>query len=172
MTGTLPGHGTDLQIVPNGRRHRAIPKLGPARSSSARARRSRFAALRVVLFDESLAEFERFYDDLEGALAPRDAVDRLLVERIAVCAWRLRRISRIETGLCSQARVSGHNGTLKRTRNIELVFFRLTARDDALAKLTRYEQSLEQSLHLAMKGLNSHRLRNHRRVGNASSGLL
>jgi hypothetical protein len=45
-----------------------------------------------------------------------------------------------------------HNGTLKRTRDIELVFLRLTAEDD-LAKLARYEASLERAMLRAIQQL-------------------
>jgi hypothetical protein len=128
---------------------------GPAgatwkRGKGRRPKRHGLAALRVTLFDESEQEFLEFHRGLVDALSPRDMVEDLLVERLATSAWRLRRIYRIESGLFSKARVSMHNGTLKRTRDIELVFLRLTAEDD-LAKLARYEASLERSLYKAVR---------------------
>jgi hypothetical protein len=139
--------GNDLQLAIGLSRKPLSRTVRPReRASSGPRPRLGPAALRVLLFDESPEEFRQFYQELAGALAPKDALDDLLVERIATSAWRLRRVYRIESGLFSKARVSAHNGTLKRTRDIELVFLRLTANDDTLAKLSRYEASLERSL--------------------------
>jgi len=112
-------------------------------------------ALRVLLFDESADEFLQFYRNIMAALGPRDAVEDILAERVITSAWRLRRVYRIESGLFSKARVSVHNGKLKRTRDIELVFLRLTSHDDDLAKLCRYEASLERSLNQTIQSLAS-----------------
>lgn len=100
---------------------------------------------RIIAFDESPEEFEQFYFELAGALDAKDAVEEVLVERIVICAWRLRRVYRIESGLLSKARTSWKNGVATITHDIELVFLRL-ASDDDLAKLTWYETSLERSL--------------------------
>ncbi len=101
---------------------------------------------RVIAFDERPAEFEEFYLELANALGAKDAVEEVLVERIIICAWRLRRVYRIESGLLSKARTSWNNGVATITQDIELVFLRLASHDDDLAKLTRYESSLERSL--------------------------
>ena len=138
--------GTELQIRANGRLMSTVLRAARGQPGDRRIPRQGLAALSVILFDESAEEFERFYRALIVDLSPRGALEELLAERIAVCAWRLRRIYRIESGIFSKARVSAHNGKLKRTRDIELVFLRLTAHDDDLAKLTRYETSLERSL--------------------------
>ena len=116
-------------------------------------------ALRVLVFDESADEFLQFYRNIMTALGPKDAVEDMLVERVATSAWRLRRAYRIESGLFSKARISAHNGKLKRTRDIELVFLRLTSHDDDLAKLCRYEASLERSLNQTMQSLASRQAR-------------
>lgn len=149
--------GTELQIHANGRQHQLSTRVRGAREKlgGRRPPKGGRAALGVILFDELPEKFERFYDDLVDALGPRDAVEDVLAERIAVCAWRLRRIYRIDSGLFSKARVSGHNGKLTRTRDIELVFLRLTSGDDTLAKLSRYEASLERSLDYATRHLRS-----------------
>ena len=149
--------GTDLQLSQNGRALKPfVPRRRETRSPR-RMPRGRFAALGVILFDETEAEFEQFYRRVRGALGPKDALEELLVERVAICAWRLQRIYRIESGLFSKARVSAHNGVLKRTRAIELVFLRLTSQEDDLAKLTRYEASLERSVQRGLMDLNGHR---------------
>jgi hypothetical protein len=145
--------GTELQTVDRRPRPPGIrvrPKTG--RASHSTPRRG-LIALGLILFDECPEEFQRFSDGLAGALSPKDRMEELLVERIVACAWRLRRIYRIETGLFAKARTSFQNGKRARTRDIELVFLRLTANDDVLAKLTRYEASLERSLDQAMREL-------------------
>ena len=150
-----------MEFPTNGRRRQPSVALKMAKETSRTfagpARGS--AGLRVALFDEAGKEFERFHHDLAGVLNPKDKLDDVLVERIAICAWRLRRIPRIESGLFAKARVSATNGKLKRTRDIELVFLRLTSGDDVVAKLTRYEASLERSLHQAIVELRTRQFR-------------
>ena len=97
----------------------------------------------VIAFDECAEQFEQFYQELASNLGARDAVEELMVERIVICAWRLRRVYRIESGLLSRARTAWTTAGPKVTRDIDLVFMRLGSGDDELAKLTRYEISLE-----------------------------
>ena len=150
--------GTDLQLSPNGRQALKPILTGP-REKRAKGRTShgRFVAMGVILFDETEEDFNRHYSALHSALCPRDALEEVLVERIAISAWRLNRIYRIETGLFSRARVSLHRGKLRRTNGIELVFLRLTAHDDDIAKLMLYERSLDRSLRGALGDLKRHR---------------
>ena len=114
---------------------------------------------RVIAFDERPAEFEQFYLELADALGAKDAVEEVLVERIIICAWRLRRVYRIESGLFSKARTSWNNGVATITQEIELVFLRLASHDDDLAKLTRYETSLERSLVRTLRELHRYQRR-------------
>src|SRR4029077_21196203 len=51
-------------------------------------------ATRVVLFDETKADFEKFYAGLAQDFAPEGTAECALVERIAMLAWRLRRARR------------------------------------------------------------------------------
>jgi len=151
--------GTELQLG-GGRGQRALGNGATRREGrSGTGRKPDRDGLRVVLFDESPEAFAQFCDGLAGALSPKDAMETLLVERIAICAWRLRRIYRIESGLFEKARTSWHDGQIKRTRDIELVFLRFTAHDDDLAKLTRYETSLERSLYRAVDAFHRYQLR-------------
>ena len=118
---------------------------------------------RVIAFDEKAAEFEQFYLELAAALGANDPVEEVLVERIIICAWRLRRVYRIESGLFSKARTAWVDGVAKITRDLELVFLRLASHDDDLAKLTHYETSLERSLVHTLREL--HRLQRRQRSG-------
>ncbi len=45
---------------------------------------------------ESAAEFETLVQGLQEQLKPEDAVERLLIDRVAACYWRLRRAQRYE----------------------------------------------------------------------------
>ena len=58
-------------------------------------------AAQITVFDERPEDFESFYSGLLTALIPVGALEEQLVERITVCAWRLRRVYRIETHLFS-----------------------------------------------------------------------
>ena len=64
--------------------------------SRGNALRHGLAAHQVVSFDERHADFAAFYDDMRAALAPEDAFEEGLVERIAIASWRLRRVWRAE----------------------------------------------------------------------------
>ena len=147
--------GTDLQVTDAALRRplRPVSKTGRRRTGGRSSPTEDIPPLRLLLFDELADEFLRFYRSLLTALGPKDALEEILVERVATSAWRLRRVYRIESGLFAKARVSAHNGKLKRTRDIELVFLRLTSHDDTLAKLNQYEASLERSLHQALRQL-------------------
>ncbi len=125
-------------------------------TSGANVLRPGLTVRRVIAFDESPKEFQHFYQEVATALGARDVVEEFMVERIVICAWRLRRVYRIESGLLSRARTSWNDGTPTITRDIDLVFLRLTSEEDELAKLTRYENSLERSLQLALSELYRH----------------
>src|SRR5216683_6083611 len=56
-------------------------------------------AAQITIFDERPEDFENFHIGLIKALVPEGALEEQLVERITVCAWRLRRVYRIEARL-------------------------------------------------------------------------
>jgi hypothetical protein len=74
-------------------------------------------------------------------------------EHAIMCAWRLRRVYRIETGLFRKAWKAWTNGTAATSQEIKVVFLRLASQEDELSKLTRYKTSLERSLQRALKAL-------------------
>jgi hypothetical protein len=59
---------------------------------------------RLLLDDEDATEFQHLLGELMGSLRPADAVERLLVERIAVTVWRQQRLVRAETAKLTLAR--------------------------------------------------------------------
>jgi hypothetical protein len=145
-----------LQIEAN--RRNAKLSTGPRspegkRHTRMNALRHGLTAQQLVLFDESVEDFQPFQAKLMAALQPKGAVELHLAERVALCAWRLRRVYRIETGLFRKTRRSWNNGGAAETQEIETVFLRLVSQDDELAKLTRYETSIERSLQRALIAL-------------------
>lgn len=103
-------------------------------------------AQQVVLFDETTDDFETFVVEIVATLKPRNPVEALLAERVALCAWRLRRCYRIEAAMFENVRRNWGNGPATVMTRIEHLFVRVTAHDDHLAKLTRYETNIERSL--------------------------
>src|SRR5580658_9216482 len=90
---------TEAQIEAN--RRNALLSTGPRTThgksvSRGNALRHGLRAYQVVAFDERHADFAAFYDDMHMALAPADAFEETLVERIAIASWRLRRVWRAE----------------------------------------------------------------------------
>lgn len=147
---------SDLQIEAN--RRNAKLSTGPRTEKGKQASRMNalkhgLTAQQVTLFDERLEDFQAFHAELISALRPRGAVEVALAERAVLCAWRLRRVYRIETGLFCKTRKTWVNGTPTTSDQIEVVFLRLASQDDELSKLTRYETSLERSLQRALRAL-------------------
>jgi hypothetical protein len=93
---------TKKQIAAN--RRNARKSTGP-RTAGGRERtkgnalKHGLTAAQITVFDERPEDFESFYSGLLAALIPSGALEEQLVERIAVCAWRLRRVYRIEAWL-------------------------------------------------------------------------
>jgi hypothetical protein len=62
-------------------------------------------AEQVVMFDEDPAVFEALRSDLFDHFQPTDPVAAHLVEQVAACMWRLRRVPEIETRICAYFRL-------------------------------------------------------------------
>jgi hypothetical protein len=153
---------TQLQIAAN--RRNALRSTGPRTElgksiSRLNALKHGLGAEQVVLFDEDVTEFERFFRKWMRACKPRGFVEQQLIERTAICAWRLRRVYRIETGLFSKYRTDWMKGATGLPVAIETTFFRASAADNTLEKLTRYERSIERSLRQALWQL--HEMKRH-----------
>jgi hypothetical protein len=112
----------------------------------------------LVLFDETPEDLESFVGEIVTTLKPRNPVEALLVERIALCAWRLRRCYRIEAAMFENVRRNWGNGGATVMTRVEQLFIRVTAHDDHLAKLTRYETGIERSLASALFALKQLRM--------------
>jgi hypothetical protein len=95
----------------------AILKLPARRSTGPRSERgkaassmnalkhgvfAREAVLRTPLADESEAEFKKMLERFRESFAPRDAFERMLVEKMVLALWRLRRLRRYERALAEE----------------------------------------------------------------------
>ncbi len=93
---------TANQVAAN--RRNAAKSTGP-RTEHGRARSSRNAlkhgltAEQVVMLGEDPAAFEALRDDLYAHYEPTDPVAEHLVEQVAACIWRLRRVPKIEAAI-------------------------------------------------------------------------
>lgn len=138
---------TDAQRAAN--RRNAEHSTGPksARGKAAVAKnglRHGLRARKVISFDESEPDFIAFYADVRVTLEPADAVEEHLVERIAMCAWRLRRLYRVEAEMFD----AFHNPEPRRLQDLVIgaVF---EACPDTMARLSRYEIAIDRALHRA-----------------------
>jgi hypothetical protein len=98
---------TDNQLTAN--RENAARSTGP-RSEAGKSRSSRNAlkhglsADQVVMFDEDPAVFDALRSDLFDHFQPADPVAAHLVEHVAACIWRIRRVPEIEAGIYTYLR--------------------------------------------------------------------
>ena len=87
-------------------RENAKKSTGP-RTDEGKARSSKNAikhgllARDAVMAGEDPAEYDRCFQELEENLFPKNAIEFCLVRQIADSEWRLRRIERLEAGLCT-----------------------------------------------------------------------
>ena len=148
------------QIAAN--RRNAAKSTGPRTAAGkavtrGNALRHGLTASQLVLFDEGLADFTRFHAELHATLAPADAVEETLAERVVLCAWRLRRMGRIEAAVLKNA--ESHVGT-GAAHGTELgVGFSRVAPE--LAILSRYESTLDRALRQAEMQLERRQVRRH-----------
>ena len=100
-TGAAAGSAPMQQELVAGRRK--VKGTGP-RTESGKQRASRNALKQgifskaVVLKGESRAEYERFRAGLRKAREPQDEMEALLVDKLAMFTWRLRRVLVAESG--------------------------------------------------------------------------
>src|SRR5215468_7594764 len=147
---------SNLQIEAN--RRNAQRSTGPRTAEGRRLSRMNalkhgLTAQHVTVFDETEADFRRFQRQLMRVLRPEGAMEAQLAERAIICSWRLRRVYRIETGMFGKARKLWAPTGPTMANDIETVYTRLSSQRDDLAKLSRYEASIERSLRRALLDL-------------------
>jgi hypothetical protein len=137
---------SEAQITAN--RRNAAKSTGPKseRGTAAAAQNSLRHGLRadkLTCFDEEAADFAAFHDGHVAAFAPADEAEAQLVERIALCAWRLRRSARVEADMFNAFRRP--NPPMRNTE-IASVFDLAAPR---MILFSRYEVALDRALQRA-----------------------
>jgi hypothetical protein len=90
---------SEAQIAANQRN--ALKSTGPQTAAGKaavgrNALRHGLCSERVVIFEESAEDFDEFAAGIQAVLAPADAYETALAERIVQIEWRLRRVWRME----------------------------------------------------------------------------
>ena len=138
---------SEAQIAAN--RRNAENSTGPksvfGKAKVARnALRHGLRAEKVVTFDETGGDFQAFLAEQRAALEPADAIEEQLVERIAFCAWRLRRIYRLEVHIIDSwhtpASLDEEDWGIEES---------LDANPYEISTLARYESAVDRSLNRA-----------------------
>jgi hypothetical protein len=101
---------SEAQIAAN--RRNAEKSTGPRTAAGKEAvgrnaLRHGLRSVRTVVFDETEEEFQDFAAGIVGALAPADAYERALSERIAQVEWRLKRVWRMEAAAIDREAAGG-----------------------------------------------------------------
>ena len=107
---------------------------------------------------DDVAVFEEVYSRLIDEFAPRTVMETILVDRIFVCFWRLRRLAIAESLAITERLVK--YGVKKALRARDTPIVEPTLPDfDALEIYSRYDVTLERQLYRAMDQLHALRLR-------------
>jgi len=127
------------------------PKTAEGKATASRnAQRHGLSAEQVVLFDEQAQDFALLRDELRAALDPADAVEEEMVERIVICAWRLRRAWRAEASVVNDSaeeyREVDEMDELDVQFRLGGAFRRVSA---MVVTLSRYEAALDRALRRA-----------------------
>ncbi len=156
---------TPSQIQAN--RRNALKSTGPtspagkARSSQ-NALRHGFASKQIVLNTEDEAAFQALHAEFLDEYQPSSPTERMLVDEVAVAAWRLRRMQSLETVLLdyrfvlepgfwnpeTRRQFDQQDPSWTRFRQVEA--FRT---GDALESLSRYEGRARRSFYAALTAL-------------------
>jgi hypothetical protein len=144
---------SEAQISAN--RRNAVQSTGPktAAGKVAASRNAQCHGLRaeqVVLFDEQARDFALLRDELRAALDPADAVEEEMVERIVICAWRLRRVWRAEASVVNDTADEYREPDEEDEVDMKFRLGRALRRVSTdMVLLSRYETALDRSLRRA-----------------------
>ena len=134
------------------------------RCSSQNARRHPLRSTAVAVRDgrigERASDFARLLKELHADLRPQSAPERMLVDRIASCFWRLQRAQRFEVAAIRQ-RLDQPPALDPLAEQRRLLLASLPPSRD-LDRLIRYESAWDRELHRAIDHL--HRLKDRRRT--------
>ncbi len=153
---------SDAQVAANRANAKAStgPRTAAGQAASSRnALRHGLRAGQPVVFDESLEDYEAHLAGLTAALQPADAAEAQIVERIASCAWRLKRVGRAEASMLNHIAESITGGGTTRHNPYSRMF-------GGVSTLTRYEAAIDRALDRAFRMLERAQAR--RRRGGSS----
>ena len=114
----------------------------------------------AVMADEDPAEYDRQLQQLEENIFPKNAIEFELVRQIADAQWRLRRLTRLEAGFCTDTYVRTSRSTRKNYPEVvlpdrdgenQLLGKSISDRTQALANLARYQTHMSRN---QMRALN------------------
>jgi len=109
---------------------------------------------KVLFIDEEAGKYRRFAEQIRLEIDPLGAIEELLTERIITSAWRLRRCLDIESKASDNNRFGPDDLTGLRTfLDVGMGYIRDGHGSDAIARLSRYETTIERSLFKAMHEL-------------------
>lgn len=97
-----------------------------------------------LITGEQEEEFNDFSNELLSFLMPQNGIESILVKRIISCAWRLRRVMRIESDMMHESLKFGFRHSLPDL---------FTNGGEKIMALSRYEMILEKSLYKAYNEL-------------------
>lgn len=137
-TLTLPGPAAHLATGPRTPEGKAI--------SSRNALKHGLAAKAVVIFDEDAAEYESFRAGFVERLAPAGAVEEFLVDRVVACAWRLRRVVRVEREVFEDYESLRNRGHVLQPQSVAHAVMADAGGLGAFAQLARHEAAIERSM--------------------------
>jgi hypothetical protein len=139
---------SDKQIEAN--RQNARKSTGPRTQEGKAAVRHNavkhgLLAEEVLILGEDEAAFKYLDERLRNELQPVGELENMLVDRIVVARWRLRRLGRVEADIFTNfSRVADNLGG---------AFMEDSHRANAFSKLSRYETPIERSLYKALHEL-------------------
>lgn len=138
------------------------PKLSVGKQISALNRLDHgLTSAQVILPGETREQYDQFCARFIREIAPQGPAEELLVERLVACAWRLRRLGRIEAEILQflydqnlVGRIEQHAGRVPRptTRLGANVHYSAT-HGPSFTNLHRYEAQLERSVFSALTQL-------------------
>ncbi len=135
---------------------------GKARSSQ-NAVKFGFFARDPVVRGEDQAEWTQFRDEMIAGLAPADRAQRMLAERVADCAWRLRRFPVVEAALFNVNMAQdeewlaevGDDDSAAQAPDTAMgrAFMHDCNHSGSFVKLSRYETAIERALNRNLQTL-------------------
>lgn len=138
---------TALTIPISASRSTSGPRTPEGKAIASRnALKHGLTAKAVVIFDEDAVEYDSFRVGFVESLAPADAVEEFLVDRITSCAWRLRRVVRIEREVFEDYESLKNRQHFTQPKSAAHAVMVDAGGLGAFAQLARHEAAIERSM--------------------------